>query len=94
MDRQVALQAGDPRSRSATLPCLHPATGWRSVSSCLVGALLFPDSSISSDPCCSTTDGSPEVGTRDRGRPGVLERRRRGGRHIRLRRLELGVGVV
>ena len=33
------------------------------MSSCFVCALRFPDSSISSDPCCSTTDGSPEVST-------------------------------
>ena len=33
------------------------------MSSCFVCALRFPDSSISSDPCCSSTDGSPEVST-------------------------------
>ena len=26
-------------------------------------AVRFPDSSISSDPCCSTAEGSPEVST-------------------------------
>ena len=65
------------------------------MSSCLVCALRFPDSSISSDPCFSTTDGSPEVST-----PAIevapLSSNAAAAvcRHVGLRRLELGVGVV
>ena len=45
------------------ISCSTPASWLASVSSCFVCALRFPDSSISSDPCCSSTDGSPEVST-------------------------------
>ena len=45
------------------ISCSTPASWLASVSSWLVCAFRFPDSSISSDPCCSTTDGSPEVST-------------------------------
>ena len=43
--------------------CSTPASWLASVRSCLVWAFRLPDSSISSDPCWSTTDGSPEVST-------------------------------
>src|SRR6266516_1257036 len=45
------------------ISCSTPASWLASVSSCLVCALRFPDSSISSDPCLSSTDGSSEVST-------------------------------
>src|SRR5580692_6541556 len=43
--------------------CSTPASWLASVSSCVVSALRLPDSSISSEPCCRTTDASPEVST-------------------------------
>ncbi len=43
--------------------CSTPDSSLASVSSCRVWAFWLPDSSISSDPCCSTTEGSPEVST-------------------------------
>src|SRR5690242_4042040 len=43
------------------ISCSTPASWLASASSCLVCALRFPDSSISSDPCFSSTDGLPEV---------------------------------
>ena len=45
------------------ISCSTPASWLASVSSCFVCALRFPDSSISSDPCCSSTAGFPEVST-------------------------------
>ena len=44
--------------------CCSAAASWlASASSCCVWAFWLPDSSISSDPCCSTAEGSPEVST-------------------------------
>src|SRR5579859_5409131 len=43
--------------------CSTPASWLASVSSWVVCALRLPDSSISSEPCRRTTDGSPEVST-------------------------------
>ena len=43
--------------------CSTAACWLASASSCRVSAFRLPDSSISSDPCCSTTEGSPEVST-------------------------------
>ena len=92
---QLALERRRSRSRSADISCSTPASWLASVSSCFVCALRFPDSSISSDPCCSSTDGSPEVSTpaievapvSSNAAAAVCG-------HVGLRRLELGVGVV
>ncbi len=43
--------------------CSTLASWLASVSSCRVIAFRLPDSSISSDPCCRITEGSPEVST-------------------------------
>ena len=45
------------------ISCSTSASWLASVSSCFVSAFWLPDSSISSEPCCSTTEGSPEVST-------------------------------
>ena len=72
-----------------------PASSLASASNCWVWAFWLPDSSISSDPCCSTDRGVARgEHARDGRRAGVLERRGRGLRHGGLRRPELGVGVV
>src|SRR5580693_2055028 len=43
--------------------CSTPVSWLASVSSWAVSALSLPDSSISSEPCWRTTEGSPEVST-------------------------------
>ena len=45
------------------ISCSTPASWLASLSSCCVCAVRFPDSSISSDPCCSRMEGSPDVST-------------------------------
>ena len=56
------LRAATPSSVRC-ICCSTPASSLASVSNCCVWAFRMPDSSISSDPCCRTTDGSPEVST-------------------------------
>ena len=45
------------------ISCSTPVSWLAAVSSCWVWALRLPDSSSRSEPCCKTTEGSPEVST-------------------------------